>query len=40
MSDMEMIFKMARERILSQFLHSDQEKDGIESALTIVMLFS
>ncbi|WP_020491082.1 hypothetical protein [Dehalobacter sp. 14DCB1] len=40
MSDMEMIFKMARERILSQFLHSDQEKDGVELALTLLMLYS
>ncbi|WP_415534714.1 hypothetical protein [Dehalobacter sp. 4CP] len=40
MSDMEMIFKMARERILSQFLNSDQEKDGVELALTLLMLYS
>ncbi|WP_415535288.1 hypothetical protein [Dehalobacter sp. 4CP] len=40
MNEMEIIFKLARENILSQFLSTDQEKDGVELAILVMMLMS
>lgn len=37
MNDMELLYKMAREHIFSQFLDSEEAKEGIEMALTILM---
>lgn len=40
MTDMEILFKMARENIFSQFLDSEEAKDGIELGLTILMFIA
>ncbi|WP_269747884.1 hypothetical protein [Alkalibacter mobilis] len=37
MNEMELLFKLARENIFSQFIESEEGLDGIEKALILLM---
>jgi len=36
-TEMEVLYDLAKENIFSQFMESDEEKDGILAAITVLM---